>query len=109
MQRSMTDQEFLEAADQVFIAVEDRLDATELDLDIVRSGNVLSVEFPGGSKLIINTQQPLHEMWMADKTGGFHYKLTPVGADQLWHDTRSGEEFFATLDRLVAQQTGQKI
>jgi CyaY protein len=105
MQRSMTDQEFLQAADAVFIAVEDRLDASDLDLDIVRSGNVMSVEFPGGSKLIINTQQPLHEMWMAAKTGGFHYRLVA----KEWLDTRSGEEFFTTLARLVAEQTGQKI
>ena len=107
--RSMTDQQFLKAAQEVFDAVESGLDRTGLDLDTVRSGNVLTIEFDDGGKVVINSQEPLHEMWLAAKSGGFHYRLSTDADSPGWRDTRSGEEFFTVLSRVVSAQSGQAV
>jgi CyaY protein len=56
-----------------------------VDVECKRSGNVLEIEFiDNGSKIIVNSQAPLQEMWVAARSGGFHYKR--VGDE--WRNTR---------------------
>jgi len=74
----MTESEFLALADSTLKAIEAGLEqiANESDLDVEcsRSGNVLEIEFvDNGSKIIVNSQAPMQEMWVAAKAGGFHY------------------------------------
>ena len=73
----------------------DRLnDEDIIDVECKRSGNVLDIEFiDNGSKIIINSQTTMREMWVAAKSGGFHYKHD----GQAWHNTRDGSELFAAL------------
>ena len=106
----MSEKEFLDLAEttlDTIAAAMDRLnDEDLLDVECKRSGNVLEIEFiDNGSKIIINSQAPLQEMWVAAKSGGFHYKR--VGAD--WIDTRDGSELFAALSSLASAQGGAQI
>jgi CyaY protein len=64
-----------------------------IDIDTQRTGGLLELSFPNGSKIILNTQPPLQEVWMAARGGGFHYRWV---AGQ-WLDTRDGSEFLAAL------------
>jgi CyaY protein len=101
----MSESEFLDLAEACLRKVEDQFEAAfendVYDVECKRSGNVLEVEFVNnGSKIIINSQAPMQEMWMAARSGGFHYKYD--GA--LWLNTRDGSEFFATLERVAAEQ-----
>jgi CyaY protein len=75
------------------------------DIDTHRSGGLLELSFPGGSKIIINAQPPLQELWLAARAGGFHYGHV-AGA---WLDTRDGSEFFAELSRHASAQAGQPL
>ena len=59
-----------------------------VDIDTHRTGGLLELGFPNGSKIVINTQPPLHELWMAARQGGYHYKFS---AGQ-WLDTRDRGE-----------------
>jgi CyaY protein len=63
------------------------------------------MEFDDDSKIIVNGNTPLREIWVAAKAGGFHYRLH----DGRWTDTRSGDELFAALSRLVSQQSGTPV
>jgi CyaY protein len=106
----MSESEFLDLAESALTKIEtamDRLnDEDLLDVECKRSGNVLEIEFiDNGSKIIINSQAPLQEMWVAAKSGGFHYKR--VGAD--WINTRDGSELFAALSSLASAQGGAQI
>ena len=92
----MTDQEVLALADRTLTQIEDAVDGLDADIDAGRSGNVLDFALPDRSKIIVNTQAPLHEIWVAARSGGFHYRWD--GAR--WCDTRSGEELFVALSRL---------
>ncbi|MDY7539252.1 iron donor protein CyaY [Undibacterium sp. RTI2.1] len=104
----MTETEFLTLADtcikQVEQVFEQAFENDEMDVECSRSGNVLEVEFVNnGSKIIINSQAPMQEMWLAAKAGGYHYKYD----GQLWRNTRDGAEFFATLAALAQAQSAQ--
>jgi CyaY protein len=76
-----------------------------VDIDAQRTGGLLELSLPGGSKIIINTQPPLQELWLAAKGGGFHYKWD----GQCWRDTRDGSEFMAALSQHASAQAGQAL
>jgi CyaY protein len=81
------------------------LDEDVIDIDTHRSGGLLELAFPGGGKIVINTQPPLQEMWMAAREGGFHY-----GWDgRSWRDTRDGHELLAMLSHLASAQAGRPL
>ncbi|MET3134015.1 CyaY protein [Oxalobacteraceae bacterium GrIS 1.11] len=106
----MSESEFLALAEATLSAIEaalDRLnDADALDVECSRSGNVLEIEFiENGSKIIVNSQAPMRELWVAAKSGGFHYKR--VGAQ--WINTRDGSELFAALSGMASLQAGAAV
>ena len=76
-----------------------------VDIDTHRTGGLLELCCPNGSKIVINTQPPLHELWMAARQGGYHYKFS---AGQ-WLDTRDGGEFFAALSARASEQAGRAL
>jgi CyaY protein len=76
------------------------LDQDLIDIDTHRSGGLLELSFPNGSKIILNTQPPLHEVWMAARGGGYHFKWDGLA----WRDTRDAVEF---LQRLSDESTAQ--
>ena len=100
----MTDLQFMDQAEALLKAVElgcDRInDHSEADIDNQRTGAMVTLTFPDRSQIIINLQKPLHEVWMAARSGGFHYRCR----DGLWLDTKDGSEFFDTLSRCASEQ-----
>ncbi|GGE83225.1 protein CyaY [Massilia psychrophila] len=106
----MSETEFLGLAESTLTTIEaalDRLnDEDVLDVECKRSGNVLEIEFiDNGSKIIVNSQAPMQELWVAAKSGGFHYKR--VG--EQWINTRDGSELFAALSLLAGAQGGAEV
>ena len=105
----MTDLEFLDQAEKLLLAVErccDRLnDAGDADVDNQRTGGMVTLTFPNRSQIIINLQKPLQEVWMAAKSGGYHYRFD--GA--VWQDTKGAGEFFDRLSRDATQQSGAPL
>ena len=86
-------------------AIERAVDATGADIESSRSGNVLTLELGDGSKVVINSQAPMQQMWVAGRNGAFHY----AWRDGAWRDTRDGSELFAALSRLVSVQGGEPV
>jgi CyaY protein len=106
----MSEKEFLDLAETTLNKIEaamDRLnDEDVIDVECKRSGNVLEIEFiDNGSKIIVNSQAPMQELWVAAKSGGFHYKREG-GA---WVNTRDGSELFAALSALASAQGGASV
>jgi CyaY protein len=81
------------------------LDEDIIDLDPMRSGGLLELSFADGSKIIVNTQQPLHEVWLAARAGGYHYRWR----DGQWMDSRDGTEFWHNLSAQASAQGGQAL
>ena len=105
----MTDLEYQNLAESVLKAVEtscDRLnDQTDVDIDNQRTGGMVTLVFSNRSQIVINLQKPLHEIWMAAKAGGFHYKFN----SGQWRDTKDESEFFANLSRYASEQAGRTL
>ncbi|MEO8716661.1 MAG: iron donor protein CyaY [Burkholderiales bacterium] len=102
----MTDAEFESLADATLSAVERAIDDVGLDADIQTKGaGVLEVEFADGTKLIINRHTAARQIWVAAKSGGFHFR--PDG--NAWRDTRDGTDLYAALSRLVSAQSATPV
>ncbi len=102
----LSDAEYLAKArallDQIEARVDAWLDADVVDIDSHRSGGLLELSMPGGSKIIINTQPPLQEIWLAARAGGYHFRYV----DGRWLDTRSSAEFLQLLSEQASAQAG---
>ncbi len=105
----MTDPEFLDCAEALLEAVEkncDRInDETDADLDNQRVGSMVTLTFANRSQIIINLQKPLQEIWMAAKSGGYHYRWDRGE----WQDTKGQGEFFSALSRDASAQAGMAL
>ena len=106
----MSESEFLALAEatltQIATALDRLNDEDVLDVECSRSGNVLEIEFiDNGTKIIVNSQAPMREMWVAARSGGFHYKR--VGDE--WVNTRDGSELFAALSTMASEQAGATV
>jgi CyaY protein len=101
----MSDSDYLARAEAVVAAVERALDYTDADIEFERSGNVLTLEFENGTKIIVNLQPPMQEIWIAAKSGGYHFRFV----DGKWRDTRNGTEFFTALSDYATQQAGEPV
>jgi CyaY protein len=101
----MTEGEFNEVADAVFARIEQAIDDSGADIDYDSNGSVMEIEFADGSKIIVNRHVPNREIWLAAKSGGFHYALQ----DERWFSQRDGSELFTKLGDLVQIGTGTKL
>jgi len=105
----LSDAEYDRRTRAVFAAIEATIDRfledDVIDIDASRTGGLLELAFPGGSKIVVNTQPPLHELWLAAQGGGFHFR---AAAGQ-WIDGRDDREFFATLSDCASAQAGRPL
>ncbi|WP_459616226.1 iron donor protein CyaY [Bordetella sp. 2513F-2] len=105
----MTETEFLELTDQVLDSIESQADdwAASLDVDVEasRSGNVLTLVFDDDVHVVVNSQAAMQELWVAARSGGFHYKYD----GQHWNDTRGGPRLPEALSQIFSDAAGQPI
>ncbi len=102
----MNDNEFNELADAMLTQIETALERSGADLDFAMvSDSVLEIEFADRSKIIVNRHDAAKEIWVAAKSGGFHYRWD----GSCWQDTRSEEELMAALSRLISEQASEPV
>lgn len=105
----MTDTEFMDRAEAVLRAIEvscDRInDESDADIDNQRVGGMVTLVFQDRSQIVVNLQKPLHEIWLAARSGGYHYKFD----GRQWMDTKGQGEFFTSLSRYASEQAGTPL
>ena len=102
----MDDKEFNALADATLGRIEAAFDACGADIDVeVRPGGVLEVEFADGSKIIVNRHGVAREIWVAARSGGFHFRHE----GGMWRDTRDGAELMTKLAVLASRQAGEDV
>ncbi|MFO1217737.1 MAG: iron donor protein CyaY [Burkholderiaceae bacterium] len=105
----LTQAEYDALTRDVLARIESALDAwlqnDVVDIDGHRTGGLLELTLPGGSQVIVNTQPPLQELWLAARAGGRHFRYVRPR----WVDTRDGSEFFAVLSRELSAQAGTAL
>jgi CyaY protein len=100
----MNESDFHGAVDAVLARIEAGVERAEA-LDVDLEAGILTITCPDSSRVIVNRQTPNREIWVAARSGGFHFVLR----EGLWVDTRSGEELFASLARIIAMQGGVQV
>jgi len=111
---TIDDKQFYEQGSHLLQSIELALeaadDALDLDLDIERQGgNVINICFRDKSVIVVNTQPPLHEIWVAAKSGGYHYRWAGTMTQPLWLDTKTGRELLNDLSQFASAQAGKAI
>lgn len=102
---NMNESQYHQMADDLLIELQDSIDEVDFDLDYESAGGIVEVIFPNGSKIIVNKQAPLMQIWVATKFNGHHFEWK----DGQWIDNRSGEEFWTLLNDSGSKQAGVEI
>ena len=103
----MDESTFDQLAEQTMMAIEEAIDESGADIDYDSAGGILTLEFENGSQIIINKQAPLTQIWIAARSGGFHFDHDE--ARECWHLQGSDEELFACLSRYCSEQAGEPV
>jgi len=99
----MNEAEFNQIADELMFSIEENIDDSGADIDYENSAGMLTITCDiNGSQIILSRQPSMGEIWLAARSGGFHFKLD---AGQ-WKNTVSGELLSTMLaDACLAQST----
>ncbi len=103
----MNEAEFHLQVTQTLLRIEQAVEDSGMDIDFENAGDILTLEFTNGSKIIINKQAAANQLWVAARAGGFHYNFDT--GEKLWINDQSGEELFAQLSRLASEQAGDSV
>lgn len=105
----MTDIEYMDLAEALLARIEARCDelneTTDADIDNQRVGGMVTLTFADRSQIVVNLQKPLQEVWLAARSGGYHFRYQDSG----WRDTKTGEEFFERLSVSVSEHAGMPL
>ena len=104
---SLTEARFHDLVDATQQAVEDIFDDSDLDLDLENSAGVLTVRFENGTQLIFSRQEPLRQLWLAARSGGFHFDYDQ--ASERWICDSSDELLGEMLERITLEQSGVSL
>ncbi|MWP62478.1 iron donor protein CyaY [Gilliamella sp. Pas-s25] len=103
----MNIKQFHTLADQLFNKIElfldDYADEHDIDLDYETNGNVITVSFPDSSKIIVNTQEPLFQIWLATRNQGYHFDYI----NNNWICNRTDKSFDQIFSESVKEQAAQ--
>ena len=104
----MNESEFQENADQTIEDIQDAIDNSGADIDYDEIGGVLTLEFEDGSKIIFSKQGAMNKLWMAAKSGGFHFDYNE-DSEQWLCDSGDNVELYNMLSRLATEQAGEAV
>jgi len=104
----MNESEFQEIADQTIEDIQDAIDESGADIDYDEIGGVLTLEFEDGSKIIFSKQGAMNQLWMAAKSGGYHFNFNE-DSEQWICDSGDNEDMYSMLSRLASEQAGEEV
>ena len=97
--------EFNQKVDDTLSAIEDALDDCSADLDWDFAGGILTIECTDGSQVIINRQEPTLQIWVAARSGGFHFDFHPD--EDCWK--QDNQELMTFLSQTLSNQSGEPV
>lgn len=104
---SLSEARFHDLVDAVQEEVEDVFDDSDLDVDLENSAGILTIRFENGSQIILSRQEPLRQLWVAARSGGFHFDYDQ--ASGRWICDTSDEPLGELLSRVTLEQAGEEL
>ncbi len=106
MEAILDEREFNREADAMLARIESAFEACDADLDFeLMPGGVIEIEFDNGSKIVVNRHVAAREIWVAARSGGYHFKFD----GGRWIGTRDGTELMEALSRCASEQAGSAV
>lgn len=106
----MNDSEYNDQIEETLLAIEDSIEEliqeTDMDIDYESAGGILTISLGAGGKIILNKQAPLHQLWLAAKSGGYHLDWVGDLESGHWQTDRDAEPLHVLLNRVFTEQTG---
>ena len=99
----LSERDFERAADETLQKLERALgdvDGLEVDLQM----GVLTVEFPDGTRYVINSHRAARQIWMAAERNAWHFDPRAGGAS--WHASKDGAELWTTIEGVLSRKLG---
>ncbi|KEI70115.1 iron donor protein CyaY [Endozoicomonas elysicola] len=103
----LTESQYNELLDGLMLAIEDAIDDSGLDIDYETSAGILTLTCEDNSKIILSRQTPLLQLWVAARSGGFHFDYNDEQGD--WLLDGRGESFISLLNRCLTEQSGETV
>jgi CyaY protein len=103
----MNESQYSDLLDDLMFAIEDAIEEAELDIDYETSAGILTLTCENHSKVILSRQTPVLQLWLAAKSGGFHFDYD--ANKEQWISDSNGEEFMVALNRCLSEQCGESI
>ncbi len=104
----MDESEFSQLAEKAMFDIEEAVEASGADIDYDTAGDILTLEFADGSQIIVNKQMPLSQIWVAARSGGFHFNYD--ANRHLWClDSDSEKELVVQLSAYCSAQAGEAV
>jgi CyaY protein len=95
-------------AEETMIAIEEAIEASDADIDYDNVADILTLEFPNRSRIIINKQTPLSQIWVAAKSGGYHFDFDEKSSN--WRlNTSTEKDLFTQLSLYCSEQLGVAV
>jgi CyaY protein len=101
----MNESEFDQRATDTLLRIEQAVEESGADIDYESTGGVLTLEFANGSKIILNKQGAMKQIWVAARSGGHHYSY----AGGRWINDQSGGDLLNELSRFIREQSGEDV
>ena len=104
----MDESKFNQLAEETIIAIEEAIEESGADIDYDNVADILILEFSNRSKIIINKQTPLSQIWVAAKSGGYHFDYD--NEKDLWCLNNNIEkDLFTQLSLYCSEQAGETV
>ena len=103
----MNEAEFNRKVEKTLRRIEQAVEDSGIDIEFENAGDILTLDFTDGSKIIVNKQGAATQIWVAAKSGGYHYSYRDTM--DLWVNDQSGAELFGELSRFISEQAGAPV
>ncbi len=103
----MNEAQYSDLLDDLMVGIEDAIEDAELDIDFETAAGILTLTCPDNSKVILSRQTPLLQLWLAAKSGGFHFDYAED--QQAWVLDSTGDSFTDMLNRCLSEQYGEVV
>jgi len=103
----MSENAFNHRLDDLMVAIEDAIEDSGLDIDYETSAGILTLTFENDSKIILSRQGVMRQLWLAAKSGGFHFDFSEENDE--WICDSNGETLTQLLNRCASEQADENI
>ena len=88
------------------LKIENSIDDNNINIDCETIAGVQTLTCANDSQIILSRQSHLQQLWIAAKSGGFHFEISPSNQ---WVCNRSGKLLNAVLSHCIKEQSEELI